>query len=299
MNQEAITEARNPQTAAIDTMSSREIVTLINDQDISVPHAVRSQLDAIASAVDAIVGRLRQGGRLLYFGAGTSGRLGVLDASEMPPTFGVSPDLVQGWIAGGEAALRHSIEGAEDDTTAGTHVVQQAEVSSVDAVVGIAASGATPFTLAAVQFAQRAGAFTVGISCNKQTPLSKLVAVAIEVHVGPEVVTGSTRLKAGTAQKMILNMLSTATMIRLGNVYSNLMVNVKLSNRKLINRGIRVIADAVGVTWTTAQKALQEAGDVRSAIVMLQLKCTADEARGLLSHSARLNEVLKRNREGI
>ncbi len=293
----AITEARNPQTAAIDTLSSIEIVTLINDEDAAVPRAIRSQLAQIASAVDAIVMQLRQGGRLLYFGAGTSGRLGVLDASEMPPTFSVSPELVQGFIAGGDGALRRSVEGAEDDPEAGAQAVRQAAADSKDVVVGIAASGTTPWVLGAVTEARKRCATTIAITCNPDSPLVRLVDIAIVPVVGPEVVAGSSRMKAGTAQKMVLNMLSTATMIRLGKVYANLMIDVRPTNAKLRHRAVRILQEAAGVDEGAAQAALDATGyEVKLALVMLLAHVDAGEARRRLSEA---NGFVRRAVKGI
>ncbi len=283
-NGEALTEARNPATAAIDTLSSLEIVRLINEEDDRVAGAVRRELPRIAQAVDLIVERLRRGGRLFYFGAGTSGRLGVLDASEMPPTFGVPPDLVQGFIAGGDAALRRSAEAAEDDAEAGARAVRRAGVSAADAVVGITASGGAPWVLGAVAEARRRGAATIGLTCNPASPLARAVEVVIAPLVGPEVIAGSSRMKAGTAQKMVLNMLSTATMIRLGKVYGNLMVDVQPSNAKLRRRAVRILQEAAGVDEETAHRALEATGyEVKPALVMLLAGVDAGEARQRLA----------------
>lgn len=283
-NGEALTEARNPATAAIDTLSSLEIVRLINEEDDRVAGAVRRELPRIAQAVDLIVERLRRGGRLFYFGAGTSGRLGVLDASEMPPTFGVPPDLVQGFIAGGDAALRRSAEAAEDDAEAGAQTVRRAGVSAADAVVGITASGGAPWVLGAVAEARRRGAATIGLTCNPASPLARAVEVVIAPLVGPEVIAGSSRMKAGTAQKMVLNMLSTATMIRLGKVYGNLMVDVQPSNAKLRRRAVRILQEAAGVDEETAHRALEATGyEVKPALVMLLAGVDAGEARQRLA----------------
>jgi N-acetylmuramic acid 6-phosphate etherase len=257
---------------------------MISDQDTRVAPAVRCELEHIAKAVVIIVERLRRGGRLLYFGAGTSGRLGVLDASEMPPTYGVSPDLVQGYIAGGEAALRQSIEGAEDDTAAGAQTVQEAEVTEADVVVGIAASGTTPWVLSVVAEARQRGAATVALTCVPDSPLARSVDIAIAPDVGPEVIAGSSRMKAGTAQKMILNMLSTATMIRLGKVYGNLMVDVQTSNDKLRRRAVRILQEAAHVDAETARRALDATGyEVKPALVMLLASVDADQARHRLA----------------
>jgi N-acetylmuramic acid 6-phosphate etherase len=280
----AITEQPNPRTERIDTLSSFEIVTLINDEDARVAQAVRQALPHTARAVDVTVERLTQGGRLFYFGAGTSGRLGVLDASEIPPTFSVPPELVQGTIAGGDVALRRSVEGAEDDTEAGAQAVQGARVSQKDVVVGIAASGRTPWVLGAVAEARSRGAATIGLTCNPGAPLLQLVDVPIVVIVGPEVIAGSSRMKAGTAQKMILNMLSTATMIRLGKVYRNLMVDLQPTNAKLRRRAIRILQQAAGTDPETARQALEATGyQAKPALVMLLADVDADEARRRLA----------------
>jgi len=274
------TEAPNPRTSAIDTLSSIEIVTLINEEDARVAGAVREQLPEIARAVEAIVERLRRGGRLFYFGAGTSGRLGVLDASEMPPTFSVPPDLVQGWIAGGDSALRRSAEAAEDDAAAGAQAAREAHVGEADVVVGIAASGTTPWVLGAIAEARQRGAATIGLTCNPGAPLARAAEMAIVPLVGPEVVAGSSRMKAGTAQKMVLNMLSTATMVRLGKVYGNLMVDVRPTNDKLRRRAARILQQAASVDAETARAALEETGyEVKPALVMLLSGVDAGEAR--------------------
>ena len=281
----------------IDQASSTEIVSLISQEDLGVAMAVKQSLAEIAEAVDAITARLEAGGRLLYIGSGSSGRMGVLDAAECLPTFGISPESVQAIISGGIPSMWRPGETAEDDPVLGQKALRNRNLSPADAVVAISASGTTRFTVAAARFARLVGAFTVAITCNQDTPLSQVCDLSIEALVGPEVIAGSTRMKAATAQKMILNMISTASMIRLGHVYSNLMVNLHLSNRKLVDRGVRIIAEAVDVPIKQARAALKEAGDVRSAIVMLQLDCGADEARGLVSQSARVNEILKkRNR---
>ena len=244
----------------LDQRDSLGIVTLMNQEDAKVAEAVRAELPNIARAVDIIVERLARGGRLLYFGAGTSGRLGVLDATECPPTFGVPPELVQGFIAGGPEALTRSIEGAEDDMERGMAVAwHEARVSSSDAVVGIAASGRTPWVIGALRAARAAGAATIGLVCNPITPIHEEVDVCIAPVTGPEVLTGSTRLKAGTAQKMVLNMLSTASMVRLGKAYSNLMVDVQPTNSKLRARALRLLAAAEG----HVRRAIELAGDER------------------------------------
>jgi N-acetylmuramic acid 6-phosphate etherase len=281
---EIITESSNPQTARIDTLQPAEILALINDQDALVAPAVRAELGQIAQAVQAIVERLRTGGRLFYFGAGTSGRLGVLDASEMPPTYGVPPDRVQAYIAGGDRALRNSVEGAEDDAEDGARIVDQVRVSGNDVAVGIAASGTTPWVLAAISRARTLDATTIGLTCAPGSPLVHAVDIPIVPIVGPEVISGSSRMKAGTAQKMVLNMLSTATMIRLGKVYGNLMVDVQPTNAKLRRRAVRILQQAAGVDAQTAQDALDRAGfEVKPALVMLLAGVDAAQARDRLA----------------
>jgi N-acetylmuramic acid 6-phosphate etherase len=279
-----VTEEGNPATAEIDRLSALEIVSLINDEDARVALAVRRELPQIGRAVDVIVERLQQGGRLFYFGAGTSGRLGVLDASEMPPTFNVPPELVQGLIAGGDVALRRSVEAAEDDPELGAEVVRQAGVGQRDVVVGIAASGATPWVLGVVAEAQHCGAATVGLTCNPHSPLARQAEVVIAPLVGPEVIAGSSRMKAGTAQKMVLNMLSTAAMIRLGKVYGNLMVDVQPTNNKLRRRAVRILQQAAGVDEESAARALEATGyEVKPALVMLLAGVGAADARQRLT----------------
>ena len=279
-----ITEARNPRTVAIDTLSSSEIVRLINDEDAKVATAVRQELPQIAQAVDIAVERLRRGGRLLYFGAGTSGRLGVLDASEIPPTYSAPPGLVQGFIAGGDVALRRSVEAAEDDPRTGAQVVREARVSEADVVVGITASGGAPWVRGVLVEAQRRGAATVVLTCNPDSPLARRAEVVIAPVVGPEVIAGSSRMKAGTAQKMVLNMLSTATMIRLGKVYDNLMVDVQPSNAKLRQRAVHILQDATGADLETARCALEATGyAVKLALVMLLAGVDAAEAQRRLA----------------
>jgi N-acetylmuramic acid 6-phosphate etherase len=274
----ASTEVPNPRTSAIDMLSSLEIVTLINEEDARIAAAVRAQVPQIARAVDAIVERMQRGGHLFYFGAGTSGRLGVLDASEMPPTFSVPPDLVQGWIAGGDGALRRSAEAAEDDAAAGAQAVREAGVEEADVVVGIAASGTTPWVLGAVAEARERGAATIGLTCNPAAPLARAVEMAIVPIVGPEVIAGSSRMKAGTA-----------TMIRLGKVYGNLMVDVRPTNEKLRRRAARILQEAAGVDADTARAALEETGyEVKPALVMLLSGVDAGEARRRLDEAGGL-----------
>ena len=279
-----VTESINPSTVQIDALDTLALVRTINDQDALVAQAVRAELPAIAQAVDGITARLRRGGRLIYVGAGTSGRLGVLDASECPPTFGVSSDLVRAVIAGGDRALREAVEGAEDDPAAGAQAMVDERVDEADAVVGITASGRTPFVIGAIRLARDRGALTVGLVCNRPSELDPLVEVIIAPLVGPEVIGGSTRMKAGTAHKMVLNMLSTATMIRLGKTYGNLMVDLKATNAKLRQRARRLVALACGIDATQAEAALTRSdGEVKTAIVMVKLNLSADEARARLA----------------
>ncbi|MFH1085845.1 MAG: N-acetylmuramic acid 6-phosphate etherase [Chloroflexota bacterium] len=275
------TEARNPNSTNLDELDSLGIVTLMNREDAQVIEAVRSVLPMIAQAVDVIAARLAQGGRLLYFGAGTSGRLGVLDASECPPTFGTLPEQVQGFIAGGPQALTRSIEGAEDETEAGAAVARdEAHVGPLDVVVGIAASGRTPWAIGALRVARAAGAATIGLVCNPATPIHDEVDLCIAPTPGPEVLTGSTRLKAGTAQKLVLNMLSTASMVQLGKVYSNLMVDVRPTNTKLRARAVRILHDAVAVDEERARDLLEASGwEVKAALVMARAGVDVEEAR--------------------
>ena len=288
------TEQRNDRSAQIDRMGTREILLLMNDQDATVPAAVRRAIPEIERAVDEIVARWRRGGRLFYFGAGTSGRLGVLDASECPPTFSSPPEQVQGTIAGGDVALRRAVEGAEDDARAGALAVQRAGAGERDVVVGLAASGSTPYVLGALGAARERGAFAVAVVCNPGSALSAAADLAIEVEVGPEVVTGSTRLKAGTAQKLVLNMLSTAAMIRSGKVYGNLMVDLTATNAKLRQRAARIVAEVAGISPQQALPLLQQTGfRVKPAIVMAVRGCDAAEAtRRLEAAGGMLREAL-------
>jgi len=263
-----LTEERNSLTKDIDTLPTFDMLTLINAEDQKVALAVRNELPKIAAAVDAITARIQGGGRLIYIGAGTSGRLGVLDASECPPTFGTSPELVVGLIAGGTAALTDAVEGAEDDREGGTREIAELDVNENDSVIGIAASGRTPYAIGGLQEAKARRALTVSITCNRPSPLGELAEISIALVVGPEVVSGSTRLKAGTAQKMVLNMISTGVMIRLGKTYSNLMVDVQPTNVKLRQRARRIVAEATGLNAQRAAEILSACnGEVKTAIV--------------------------------
>ncbi len=272
MIEKLLTEQRNPASADIDTVSTEQMLGIMNGEDRKVADAVEREIPAIAKAVDAIAGALRGGGRLFYIGAGTSGRLGVLDASECVPTFGVPFELVQGIMAGGWEALYKPTEASEDDAAAGERDLIGRGFTARDAVVGIAASGRTPYVLGAVRAAKAMGAVTSGISCTPDSELSRAVDFPIAPVTGPEVVTGSTRLKAGTATKLVLNMISTGVMIRLGYVYSNLMVNVQPNNEKLVDRARRIIAAAAGVSYERAVELLDASGHkVAAAIVMAKL----------------------------
>lgn len=293
-----LTEQRNPATVEIDTLSTLEMCRLINAQDGQVAETVGRALPQIAAAIDAIAEGLAAGGRLFYLGAGTSGRLGVLDASECPPTFNVPPGLVVGIIAGGDAALRHSSEGVEDSPEAGVRDLREHGFSPRDVLCGIAASGRTPYVLGAVGEANRLGAITIGVACSPGSPLARDARIAIELLTGPEVVTGSTRLRAGTATKLVLNMLSTGAMIRLGYVYSNLMVNVQPSNKKLIDRAQRILMEAAGTTRTVAARLLDDSGgNVRTALVMACRQVSRTEAEALLTASqGRVRDALTLDR---
>jgi N-acetylmuramic acid 6-phosphate etherase len=274
-----LTEQANPASAGIDTLSTEAALAIINTEDQKVALAVQAEVPAIARAVDAIVDALEKGGRLFYIGAGTSGRLGVLDASEIPPTYGASPEMVQGIMAGGEAALSRATETTEDDPAIGVRDLLARGFRAGDVLVGLAASGRTPYVLGAVAEAKRMGAVTVGICCVPDAELSRAVDIAIAPLVGAEVIAGSTRMKAGTAQKLVLNMISTATFIRLGYVYGNLMVNVQPKNHKLLERARRIVAQAAGVPYELAAELLDaSAGNVRTAVVMARAGVERAEA---------------------
>ena len=290
-----LTERRNPRSATIDTASALEIVDLIGAEDAGVPAAVAKARLEIARAIDLLEAAFRAGGRLIYVGAGTSGRLGVLDAAECPPTFGTPPEMVLGLIAGGSQALVRSIEGAEDDVEAALRELRTVGLSSSDVVVGIAASGTTPYVGSALSHGQAVGARTVFVSCSPPPErLLKSCDVCITVLVGPEVVTGSTRMKAGTATKLVLNSLTTGAMIRLGKTYGNLMVDLRAWNEKLVDRSQRIVMEAAGVDRTAAQRAIDAAeGSVKTAIVMARRQISREEAERLLAeHSGRLRPVV-------
>ncbi|WP_165444463.1 N-acetylmuramic acid 6-phosphate etherase [Lactiplantibacillus mudanjiangensis] len=263
------TESRNPASAHLDDMATADIVTLMNQEDAKVSQSIQSQIPAIAQAVDRIVTVFKAGGRLIYMGAGTSGRLGVLDAAECVPTFGTDPAMVRGIIAGGDQAMTVAVEGAEDSLTLGEQDLTALHLTEHDAVVGLAASGRTPYVIGALKYANQVGATTISLACNEQAVISELADVAIEVAPGPEVLSGSTRLKAGTAEKMVLNMLSTIAMVKIGKVYHNLMIDVKPTNEKLVIRAKHIIELATGVDAVTAASLFDAANqDVKTAIVM-------------------------------
>lgn len=278
------TEGRNAASACIDTMGALDIVRLMNQEDATVATAVAAESPAIVRAVEAITMRLRAGGRLIYVGAGTSGRLGVLDAAECPPTFSASPGMVIGIIAGGERALTQAVEEIEDDPQAGWVDLEQLQLNAGDAVVGITASGSTPYVLGALGYAAERGALRVGLTCNRDTPLGAAVDILVAPVVGPEVLTGSTRLKAGTAQKMVLNMLSTGAMILLGKTFGNHMVDLRASNSKLRGRSVRIVQAATGLPQDGATAILSEVdGEVKTAIVATLAGVGSEEARRSLT----------------
>ena len=290
-----ITEQRNPNSMHVDSLSALEIVQLMNQEDKQVPLAIEKCLPQIAQAVECIVAAFQQGGRLVYIGAGTSGRLGVLDASECPPTFGVSPEMVKGIIAGGERALRHPIEGAEDSKEQAVIDLQTIQFSSKDVLVGIAASGRTPYVIGALEYAKSLGSVTVSIASNPNSAMANIVDIAIDTIVGPEVLTGSSRLKSGTAQKLVLNMLTTASMILMGKCYQNLMVDVQASNEKLKARAIRIVMQATDCDKALAEETLKLADqNAKLAIMMILSGLDRAQAEALLEkHHGKLQLALK------
>jgi N-acetylmuramic acid 6-phosphate etherase len=278
------TESRNENTLNIDKVSTLEMVKIINNEDKKVAFAVENELENIAKAIDGIVDRINRGGRLIYIGAGTSGRLGILDASECPPTYGVSEELVQGIIAGGKEAIFRAKEGAEDSEELAITDLKDKSLSENDVIVGLAASGRTPYVIGGLKYANDIGALTISVTCNGDSEVSKVAQISIAPIVGAEVVTGSTRLKAGTAQKLVLNMLSTGTMIKLGKVYGNLMVDVKATNEKLVERAKRIVCEATGVERGQAEKTLKETNfDVKLAIFMILSGLNINDAKEKLS----------------
>ena len=295
MLENLLTEQSNPASASLDVLPTEEVLRIINAEDARVAAAVEQEIPEIARAVAAIVAAIEKGGRLFYIGAGTSGRLGVLDASEIPPTFSAPPTMVQGIMAGGEAALSRATETSEDDPSIGAGDLLSRGFTGSDVLVGIAASGRTPYVLGAVAEARRMGAVTIGISCTPESELARAVDIAITPLVGPEVIAGSTRMKAGTAQKLVLNMLSTGACVRLGYVYGNLMVNVQPKNRKLADRARRIVAQAAGVSYERAGELLAESGsNVRTGIVMAKAGVGREEAeRRLAAAGGRISKALR------
>lgn len=293
MAQYPVTETRNPASSAIDSLPTAEMLGVMNAADQEVASSVASEIPNIARAVDGIVNRIESGGRLFYIGAGTSGRLGVLDASECPPTFNTPPALVQGLIAGGDHALRHAVERAEDDPKQAVADLLQRGFSARDALVGIAASGRTPYVIGGLKYGREIGALTISVSCTPDSLVAAEAQIAITPIPGPEIITGSTRLRAGTATKIVLNMLSTGVMIRLGFVYGNLMVNVQPTNEKLTDRARRIIAEIAGVSYKEASHLLEEGGSVRVAILMHKLSLNRETAEArLASAKGRLRVAL-------
>lgn len=278
-----VSETRNPETMDLDNLSTLEMVTKFNQQDATVAEAVRLTLPDVAKAVDAAAASLSAGGRLIYLGAGTSGRLGVLDASECPPTFGVPHGLVVGLIAGGPGALLKAVEGAEDNAQLAVSDLQALELKPQDMVVGIAASGRTPYVVGALRYARQLGCHTAAVSCNPASPIAHEAEIAISPVVGPEALTGSTRLKSGTAQKLVLNMISTGAMVRIGKVYQNLMVDMQATNIKLVDRACRMVCQATGCSAEEAETALKQTQyEVKTAILMVLSGLAADQAKSLL-----------------
>ena len=294
MKEIPVTEQRNPASYQIDTKSTAEILTIINNEDKKVPEAVSQAIPKLTRLVDRAVEVFQKGGRLFYLGAGTSGRLGVLDASECPPTYGVSPDMVQGFIAGGDAALRRSIEGAEDDEKHGIDQLRGAGFSAADMLVGITASGSAPYVLGALRYARSLGSPTGAISCNKDSHTFELADYPIYLPVGPEIVTGSTRMKSGTAQKLALNMITTTAMIRLGKVYNNFMIDLMPVNAKLVERSKRLINEITGCGEVRAAQIFEDSGrKIRTAVIMASLAVSKEEAEALLKQgNGNINNAL-------
>jgi N-acetylmuramic acid 6-phosphate etherase len=282
-----ITEKENQNTKNIDECSTREILELINQEDCGVPYAVREEIPNITKAVDILYESLKNGGKMVYIGAGTSGRLGVLDASECPPTFGTDPELVQGYIAGGDVALRTAVEGCEDNEELGMQQIMECNVNKGDVVIGITASGSAPYVIGGLKQARECGAKTIAVVNNKESKLEPLCDICIAPVVGPEVIIGSTRMKAGTAQKLVLNMLTTSTMIKLGKVYGNMMVDLKATNNKLNDRALRIIKTTTGTDDETAKEYLEKANkNTKTAILMILSGSTFEEAERLLLANA-------------
>lgn len=294
-----ITERKNTRTENIDMLSTREILRIMNEEDKKVAYAVEEELDHIENAADMIYEALANGGRLIYIGCGTSGRLGILDAVECPPTFGTDPEFVQAIIAGGMNAFIKAVEGAEDDLNLGEQDLKKINFTESDILVGIAASGRTPYVIGAVRYAKRIGARTISLTCCPDSELSGMVDVSIAPQTGAEVITGSTRLKCGTAQKLILNMISTSVMIKLGKVYGNLMVDLKATNEKLKERAVSIVMSSTGSDEKTARTALSECGySAKTAIVMIKCGCSMEEAKHMLMKaSGNITAILERLQE--
>lgn len=289
------TETVNEATKNIDRLDALEIVTLINEEDKKVAKAVEAELPQVARAVDAVAERFKRGGRMIYCGAGTSGRMGTLDAAELPPTYNVSPDRAFGLIAGGEDAMYHAIEGAEDSEELALEDLKRVGLTGDDCVIGIAASGRTPYTLSALKYANSLGALSISVTCNANSPMAQEAQISIAPIVGPEAICGSTRMKAGTAQKMVLNMLSTAVMVRLGKVYQNYMIHLQPTNEKLVVRSVRMISQITGASQETSERMLQAAGmRVPEAIVMIMAGCSWQEAAKALERTGgRVREAIE------
>ncbi len=280
------TETVNEATKNIDQLDSLGIVTLINQEDKKVAEAIEKELPSIAKTIDAVAERFKRGGRIIYCGAGSSGRMGTLDAVELTPTYSVSPEQAFGLLAGGESAMYRAVEGAEDSRELAVEDLKAVGLTADDCVIGIAASGRTPYTLAALEYANEIGALSVSVTCNKDSQMAAKAQISIAPVVGAEVISGSTRMKAGTAQKMIVNMISTGVMIRLGKVYQNYMVHVQPTNEKLVVRSCRMVSQITGVDMETAEKVLREADmKVANAIVMIQGHCSAEQAEEALGHT--------------
>ncbi|MDV2933916.1 N-acetylmuramic acid 6-phosphate etherase [Enterococcus faecalis] len=295
MNLEGLTtEARNEATKKIDQVSTLEMVTLINQEDQKVAQAIENVLPQIAAAIDAAAERFKKGGRLIYCGAGTSGRLGALDAIELTPTYSVSPERAFGILAGGEKAMYQAIEGAEDSKELAIEDLTQHQLTARDVVIAIAASGRTPYAVSAIEYGKKVGALTISVTCNNESPMNQLAEIGIAPIVGPEVITGSTRMKAGSAQKMVLNMFSTGIMVKVGNIYQNLMVNVQPTNEKLIQRATNIIKEAAEIDEARAKEYLEAAQlEVAPAIVMAKAYVDFQKAKELLAeHDGRISEVL-------
>lgn len=295
MNLEGLTtEARNEATKKIDQVSTLEMVTLINQEDQKVAQAIEKVLPQIAAAIDAAAERFKKGGRLIYCGAGTSGRLSALDAIELTPTYSVSPERAFGILAGGEKAMYQAIEGAEDSKELAIEDLTQHQLTARDVVIAIAASGRTPYAVSAIEYGKKVGALTISVTCNNQSPMNQLAEIGIAPIVGPEVITGSTRMKAGSAQKMVLNMFSTGIMVKVGNIYQNLMVNVQPTNEKLIQRATNIIKEAAEIEESQAKEYLEAAQlEVAPAIVMAKAHVDFQKAKQLLAeHDGRISEVL-------